>query len=102
MGSLEGRHLHASIEVRRLAKGQEPSYLEMKQNEIAAIEPLTMRHLDPSELFCGFVFQFFFHSFPLPFVGKTCWTGGNHLRESLNHRRSLLTKKTNNNNKSIP
>lgn len=42
------------------------------------------------------------HCFHLPFIKKICWARGSHLRKSRSHRRSLLTDKTNNNNKSIP
>lgn len=61
MGSLKGRHFHTSIELRRPAKGQEASYFEMEQNKLAAIEPLTMRHLDPSQS-CFVVLRFNFFS----------------------------------------
>lgn len=103
MGSLEGRHLHASIESRLPAKGQEASYFEIEQNKIAAIEPLTMRHLDPSQS-CSLILRFNFTltAFLLPSSARHAGLVVIIFVRSISHRRSLLSKKTNINNKSIP
>lgn len=71
--------------------GQDARHFELEQNEIAAIEPLTISA--PGSLLSLFVgFEFPPHCVHLQFVGKTCWTRGYHLRKSTSHRQALWRK----------
>lgn len=90
-GRLKEKHLHASRGSLGLAEGQNVKHPELEQNEIAATEPLTISASRSLPwLLVGFNFPS--HCVPLHFVGKTCWTRGNHLRKSISHRQALRRK----------